>query len=158
MQSIARLDVIVFILVFKAGHRQFTCRWCQNRNLSQLSESQSEALRIHSWQSSYFNDKNCSKFYKQFWTILNGKIPSKMHSNCCFQWQNAIQKASSRPIHSKRERTWKPKRSKNNQKWSKKKFQTSKKIFVFAFAFARCEWTLNDERSFPFYKQTRDYL
>ena len=49
MQSISRLSVIVFILVFNAGHRQFTCCWCPNLNLREISESESEsdALRIH---------------------------------------------------------------------------------------------------------------
>ena len=40
----SRLHVIVFILVFKSGHRQFTCHRCPNLNLSELSESQSDAL------------------------------------------------------------------------------------------------------------------
>ena len=47
MQSISRLSVIVFILVFNAGHRQFTCRRCPNLNLREISESESDALRIH---------------------------------------------------------------------------------------------------------------
>ena len=61
MQSISRLSVIVFILVFNVGHRWFTSepvsinaghqrfnyRWCPNLNLSEISESESDALRIH---------------------------------------------------------------------------------------------------------------
>ena len=45
----SRLDIIVFILVFNAGHRQFTCHWCPNLNLRQLdlSESESEANSTH---------------------------------------------------------------------------------------------------------------
>ena len=43
----SRLHVIVFILVIKTRHRWFTCCQCPNLNLRQLSESQSEALRIH---------------------------------------------------------------------------------------------------------------
>ena len=43
----SRLDVTVFILVFKAAHRRFTCCQCPNLNLRKLSESQSDALRIH---------------------------------------------------------------------------------------------------------------
>ena len=41
------LDVIVFILVFNAGHRWFTCHRCPNLNLRQLSESESEANSTH---------------------------------------------------------------------------------------------------------------
>ena len=40
----------------------------------------------------------------------------------------------SRTVHTERKRTRKQKRPKNNRKRSKKKFQTLKKIFVFAFA------------------------
>ena len=47
MQPISRLSVIVFILVFNAGHRQFTCCRCPNLNLREISESESDALRIH---------------------------------------------------------------------------------------------------------------
>ena len=36
---------------------------------------------------------------------------------------------------------------------SKKKFQTSKKIFAFAFAFARCERTLDVSRLFHLVKE-----
>ena len=44
MQSIS---VIVFILVFNAGHSRFTCHQCPNLNLREISESESDALRIH---------------------------------------------------------------------------------------------------------------
>ena len=47
MQSVSRLSIIVFILVFNAGHRRFTCGWCQNLDLREISESESDALRIH---------------------------------------------------------------------------------------------------------------
>ena len=47
MQSISRLSVIVFILVFKTGHRQFTCSRCPNLNLRQLSESESDDNSTH---------------------------------------------------------------------------------------------------------------
>ena len=52
----SRLDVIVFILAFKAVHRRFTCRWCPNLNLRQLSESESEANSTHAipWFLCYF--------------------------------------------------------------------------------------------------------
>ena len=42
-----RLHCIVFILVFKSGHRWFTCCQCPNLNLSQWSKSESDTLRIH---------------------------------------------------------------------------------------------------------------
>ena len=40
---------IVFILVFNAGHRRFTCHQCLNLNLREISESESDALRIHDY-------------------------------------------------------------------------------------------------------------
>ena len=53
----SRLHVIVFILVFKSGHRWFTCHQCPNLNLTQLSECQSDALKIHS--STQWNSEIC---------------------------------------------------------------------------------------------------
>ena len=47
MQSISRLSVIIFILVFNTGHRWFTCYQCPNLNLRKISESESDAHRIH---------------------------------------------------------------------------------------------------------------
>ena len=40
-----RLDVIVFILVFKARHRRFTCCRCPNLNLRQLSEPEDPQVK-----------------------------------------------------------------------------------------------------------------
>ena len=50
-----------------------------------------------------------------------------------------------RPVHTKRKERGSKKIKEQNQKRSKKKFQTSEKIFAFSFAFGRCEraFTMN---------------
>ena len=48
------------------------------------------------------------------------------------------------PFRSSKSECESAKRSKNNRKRSRKTNQTSKKIFAFAFVFARCEWALSD--------------
>ena len=66
------------------------------------------------------------------------------HTTAVMKRQTGINRPSTtkkEPIHTERNR----KRSMSQRKSSKRKFQTSKKIFTFVFA--RCEWALKNEKA-----------